>query len=309
MNIVTYGKGNLFQRYFVKTDFWKKYLENEGKNIIASIDSSEIDCLSYLDYDEIIVVTKKYYDEILCELLERGISKEIVRLFDDYKNHVEDTLFNYELFEGKKGVEIGGISSIFDRLYLRCEACDNVVFNLSTIWRDYRTGVYEWGGKRLGKVIEADATDLSIIDVETYDFVISSNNLEHIANPIRALEEFKRVCKKGGMIVVVVPRKEETFDHNRDYTDFEHILDDFVNKVSERDLTHLPEIIEKHDYKMDGDITLDKFKKRSLRNFENRGLHHHVFSPSTLRDMFEYENLSVEKVFRYERNYVILGYK
>ena len=109
--------------------------------------------------------------------------------------------------------------------------------------------------------------------------------------------------------MVVVPRKEETFDHNREYTSFEHILTDYKDCISEKDLTHLPEILEKHDYRMDLNIDPEQFRIRAEHNYENRGLHHHVFDMETLKKMFEYIGLLNHRVFRYERNYVIIASK
>ncbi len=79
---------------------------------------------------------------------------------------------------------------------------------------------------------------MSIIDKNSYDFLLSSNNLEHIANPLRALKEFYRILKPGGILLITVPVKEKNFDHNRQYTSFEHILLDYIKNTQEDDLTH-----------------------------------------------------------------------
>lgn len=48
-----------------------------------------------------------------------------------------------------------------------------------------------------------------------------------------------------------MPLKENCFEHNREYMLFEHLLEDYTHDIKEDDLTHLMEIIEKHDYAMD----------------------------------------------------------
>ena len=60
-----------------------------------------------------------------------------------------------------------------------------------------------------GDIYFQDATDLNKIDDSKYDFVICSNVLEHIANPLKALNEFKRVLKNG-FIAIIVPYYKHT---------------------------------------------------------------------------------------------------
>lgn len=72
-----------------------------------------------------------------------------------------------------------------------------------------------------------DATDLSGIDSNKYDFLISSNCLEHISNPIKAIKEWERVVKTGGHLLILVPNNKFGLDINRNITKFNHILNDF----------------------------------------------------------------------------------
>ena len=139
-----------------------------------------------------------------------------------------------------------------------------------------------------------------------YDFVLSSNNLEHIANPLKALKEFSRIVKPDGTILVLVPEKTETFDHNRDYTTFEHLLEDYKSDTGEDDLSHLPDIIEKHDYSLDPECGgKQKFIERAKKNLENRCLHHHVFEEETLRKSYKFAGIKVTHVKRIMGNWRI----
>jgi hypothetical protein len=71
--------------------------------------------------------------------------------------------------------------------------------------------------------------------------------------------------------------------------------EDYERETDERDLTHLAEILELHDLALDpGGKTKDNFHQRSLCNFENRCLHHHVFDERNSRELFEVVGLTIE---------------
>ncbi|MFV0495916.1 class I SAM-dependent methyltransferase [Mycobacterium sp.] len=187
------------------------------------------------------------------------------------------------LIEHKYGIEIGGPSALFRTvlpLYQLVEGLDGVNFGSETVWEGrLEAGEnFVYDENKRGHQYISEASDLSEIENEQYDFLLSSNCLEHVANAIKALNEWKRVIKPGGALVLVLPNKKSNFDHRRPVTKFEHLLEDFANDVGEDDLTHLDEILALHDLKRDppaGD--LENFRKRSLKNVENRTLHHHVF--------------------------------
>lgn len=208
----------------------------------------------------------------------------------------------YSLVEKKYGIEIGGPSSLFKTvlpLYRIVGGLDGVNFSTDTIWEgNIQAGdSFNYYREKSGRQFIADATDLSEIGDACYDFLLSSNCLEHVANPIKALKEWRRVIKAGGVMVLVLPRKESNFDHRRPVTSIEHLMDDFAAQVEEDDLTHLEEILALHDLGRDppaGD--LEHFRQRSLNNLQNRTLHHHVFDVALIEAMLaglEFEILDV----------------
>jgi len=220
-------------------------------------------------------------------------------------------------FLRKKGIEIGGPSPFFNKkgfmpIYGRSINLDGVNFAQSTIWTgeiDKKKG-YEVNGKRMGKQFILDTVDLTSIKNNSYDFVLSCNNIEHIANPLKAVEQWLSVLKPGGIFVIVAPRKESNFDHNRDIVDFEHLLKDYQNQTAEDDLTHLEEIITLHDLEMDKPAgTPEQFKNRSLKNYENRCLHHHVFDLEVLNKVVTHFKLSIIRKAQIDTDYVIIGQK
>lgn len=208
------------------------------------------------------------------------------------------TLPGYKIYQSylkdKRGLEVGGPSTIFETIlpvYQVVDSLDGVNFASNTVWEGAISagGTYGYHGRKKGTQYIADATNLSGIESSTYDFVLSSNCLEHVSNPIKAVKEWKRVLRPGGVFVLILPKKESNFDHKRPITKFEHLLDDYNCNRTEDDLTHLEEILAMHDLSIDppaGDF--EKFKKRSLDNFNNRTLHHHVFDTDLMRKVLDY---------------------
>lgn len=240
----------------------------------------------------------------------RNFKKNQIILINQLYYLYLDKIFYTDRFKGKAGIEIGGPSDMFCNIYGKCSACDNVNFSDKTVWWENKTGDFSYKGRQLGKSWILEATNMDKIGSESYDFVLSSNNLEHIANPLQAIKEFSRVVKIGGTILVTVPMKEKMFDHNRKYTEFEHLLSDYRNHVGEDDLTHLPEILENHDYLMDDACGgKELFLKRVMKNVENRCLHHQVFEEDCLRKCFVFAGISVIDFSEIMSNWLIIGEK
>ena len=193
---------------------------------------------------------------------------------------------------GKNGLEIGGPSKVFEEgiqplpIYPLVGSLDNCDFSRDTTWATHQDSYTFSPGKLPGKSIFRDASNLSSIAGHTYDFVLSSHNLEHFANPVKAIQEWKRVTRPGGGLIIVLPDYSRTFDHRRTPTSIDHIFEDFERDTQEDDLTHLPEILEKHDLSLDpGVSSAEAFHQRSLDNFNNRCLHHHVFDEANSREL------------------------
>lgn len=322
-NIIIYGLGQQFKEDF----FEKKILEKIQSvyDIIAVSDKRELteedqeklgwpfisrERISSIKYDLILITSKVYYDEIKEELInDYQINEKQIISTDELLKEVYNHFIHVNLFRNKAGVEIGGPTQFFsENIYKVCTSCDGINFSNKTEWWKQEANDYYFENIKLGQVIIADATKLISIPDDKYDFCISSNNLEHIANPLKALKEFKRIIKRNGILLIVVPMKSECFDHNRNFTLFEHILNDYNINIEESDLSHLPEILEKHDYKMDIPCGgKDNFYLRSIKNFENRCLHHHVFSISVLEKMFEYLDIKIIESGELAYDYFILG--
>jgi len=83
-------------------------------------------------------------------------------------------------------------------------------------------------GKALKVDIVASGDDIPLPD-ESQDFIVSSHVIEHFPNPIKALIEWDRLVRPGGIIFMIVPHKERTFDKGKENTLLEHLIKDFKN--------------------------------------------------------------------------------
>src|SRR5580704_11223036 len=194
--------------------------------------------------------------------------------------------------KNKRGLEIGGPSEVFRRwysplpIYDHIASLDNCDISRTTVWAAH-TDAYNFSpSKAPGKTIFCDGSDLSSVVDHSYDFILSSHNLEHFANPVKALREWRRVTRPGGGLILVLPNYARTFDHRRTPTTVDHMFEDFERNTPEDDLTHLPEILDKHDISLDpGAGSAEEFRRRSLDNVNNRCLHHHVFDQTNSREL------------------------
>lgn len=317
--LIIYGLGEMFRSMYDKkmNIFLSERYEivgyvDKNPDYIERIDS-DISTYSYVPqdilFDHICITSEKYYDEIKLEMIGKGISEGVILPKYFWRDIYTELYFPLERLNGM-GLEIGGPSVPFELIYNISKQCDGVNYDVSTVWGDNSKKVYEWESNAIGKQIIAEATDLSIIPNEYYDFVLSSNNLEHIANPIKALYEFKRILKCNGIIILLLPDKRNSFDHNREDTCFNHLLSDYKTDVDEHDMTHLNEILEKHDLSLDKEAgTFEQFIASSLDNYKNRCLHHHVFSTELLTDIADYFELNVIYNGEFDRNSCLIAEK
>jgi SAM-dependent methyltransferase len=177
---------------------------------------------------------------------------------------------------------------------------DNCLYSATTIWTGDvgEGGAFVWQrGKQPGIQIICDATDLQPVKNSRYDCVISCHSLEHVANPLRALAEWKRVLTDEGLLLLILPHKDGTFDWRRPVTPLDHLVEDYEREVGEDDLTHLPEILELHDLSKDLPAgTKEQFRERCLANRVHRAMHHHVFDTLAALQTVNYTGFQILRV-------------
>jgi SAM-dependent methyltransferase len=182
-------------------------------------------------------------------------------------------------------------------IYPIASSVDNCTFAERTVWQGEvekgRTFSYE-ASRSPGWQYIYDATDLARIPDESYDAVLASHVIEHIANPLLALAEWRRVLRRAGILILVVPHREMTFDHRRPVTSLEHLIDDFERGVAEDDSTHVAEFIELFDLDRDPERrTREELAATTARFVENRCMHHHVFDSALVVRMLDRAGLEL----------------
>ena len=117
----------------------------------------------------------------------------------------------------------------------------------------------------------------------------------------------KRVIRDDSLIIVIVPHKDITFDHKREITCLDSLIQYFNEHVKEGEIFHLnlERIYKDYDLAFDppaGD--LNSFKARTLENMSNRALHQTVFNTQLLLEMFNWAKIKI----LYVRTSLIIGH-
>lgn len=137
-----------------------------------------------------------------------------------------------------------------------------------------------------------DSSTLFFAKDETLDFVCSSHVLEHLANPLKAINEWKRVLKQGGIIYAGVPDKRHTFDRKRPRTSLSHLIDDLNNNVDQTDKTHLPEYLDNWEKKDSCENAEEQVKESVMENPESL-IHHHAWVVDDIKEILQYMGLNI----------------
>lgn len=214
---------------------------------------------------------------------------------------------------GKRGLEIGGPSFVFESalpVYRDIKSLDNCVFAEVTHWEGERRAGQTFqfdSGSRTGNNYITEGATLDGIGDEQYDFVLSSHCLEHIANPLKGLENWKRVLTAGGFLLLVLPDKHRTFDYRRPITPLAHLVDDYDCNTGENDMSHVEEFVTLWNYrKYPIARSVDEHRQRYKDNYRQRLLHHHVFDLKSAVAMVNHARFRILSSERLLPNHLII---
>jgi SAM-dependent methyltransferase len=92
--------------------------------------------------------------------------------------------------------------------------------------------------------VDLDTEGLRVFADASFDAVIASHVLEHVADPIAAILEIDRVLRPGGLAVIVMPDRHLTFDRVREPTTLAHLLDEHDRGTAVVDEEHIRDFCE-----------------------------------------------------------------
>lgn len=71
-----------------------------------------------------------------------------------------------------------------------------------------------------------------------FDFVFASHVLEHMPDAIGVLKEWMRVIRPGGVLFLILPHADRTFDRHREKTKLSHHIKDHEKLLAQPDHSH-----------------------------------------------------------------------
>ena len=219
-----------------------------------------------------------------------------------------------EPVQGVAVLEVGGPTAAFCAgglvpVYEAATGVDNVQWSDDTVWHGEQRGRFTPDGRALGDVHLVDGGTLEGLPDEHYGAVVSAHVIEHLANPLRALEAWRRVARDDAGLIVGAPHREGTFDHRRPVTSLEHLVEDLERGTGEDDLSHLEETLRLHDRGRDAEEgDFETWAQRRRDNLRHRVLHHHVFTTASLVEVLAYAGVEVLAVeTRYPHDIWVAG--
>jgi SAM-dependent methyltransferase len=179
-----------------------------------------------------------------------------------------------------QGLEIGALHSpMIKHPRMRVEYVDRLSVS------ELRAQYPELAGHELVEPdILADGETLEGVPDGKYDFLIASHVLEHMRNPLRALESWCRVVRPGGLIYLPVPDKRFTFDERRPRTTLEHLIADYRAPSPQRDFEHFLDYAA-YVNGQSGDEAIAEARRLVEVDYS---IHFHVFVPEDVVGLLEW---------------------
>lgn len=134
-----------------------------------------------------------------------------------------------------------------------------------------------------------DVDRLDMFEGESLDFVIASHVLEHLAEPLGFLGEMHRVLRPGGLAVVLMPNRHESFDCTRAPTSIAHLVEEHRAGVSRVDDDHLEDFFLHADRGSSRTIAPDPDDEDAFRDWHRmRSIHVHCWNEDEFYSVITY---------------------
>ena len=215
MRVVVYGVGKEYekQKVFLEKEYEIVAVTDQNSEVLKKFDNSVIlSKLNTVEYDNIYITSSKYYDEIRQNLIENiGISEEkIISPFDVWwhisNSDTRDRWVKQQLrsFNDGKSILDAGAGNCRYKKY-----CSHLMYS-SQDFGEYDdsprekgiNGVDKWESKKCDIIC-----DIAKIPVEdgNFDYVMCTEVLEHVKDPVVVVKELSRVLKTGGELLLTAP--------------------------------------------------------------------------------------------------------
>jgi predicted SAM-dependent methyltransferase len=122
------------------------------------------------------------------------------------------------------------------------------------------------------------------IDDASQDFIIANHVLEHVEDPLKALESMARVLRPKGIAYIALPDKRFTFDKDRVLTPLEHLIQDHREGPDWSLKSHYEEWCRC----VDGLSGVDHAQKMTLMVSQRSNIHFHVWDYPAMMELFSY---------------------
>jgi SAM-dependent methyltransferase len=199
--------------------------------------------------------------------------------FRKYGSHIRDFLAQQYLCGS--GIEIGALNR-------PCKVPEGTkVLHVDSKTTEELMKYYarEMHGQTVVQVdLVTDAQRLAGIESGSQDFAAANQVLEHLENPLLAVENLLRVVKRGGIVFLSLPEKRYTFDSGRPVTPFEHILEDYRQGPEASREAHYREWVELVDKVAPGEAAEHL---NILMNVLHYPIHFHVWTQFEMWEMFD----------------------
>lgn len=135
--------------------------------------------------------------------------------------------------------------------------------------------------------IIADGTTLDGVASGTLDFIIANHLIEHLENPLLALEIWYAKLRPGGVVFMAVPDKRVTFDKHRPLTPLSHLIDDYRAGAQERKARSVAHFHETAEL-IEGRTGTDAENRVAALRAANYSIHHHVWTFESFVEVLHY---------------------
>lgn len=140
-------------------------------------------------------------------------------------------------------------------------------------------------------IVDLNKDALGPVASMSEDFIVASHVLEHLANPLRAIDDFHRVLRPGGTLLILLPDRRRTFDRDRRPTALEHVVADFETGTDEVDDEHIVEFLTNTG--IDSEIlkameTDPRYREAVLAPHRDRSIHVHCWTLEEFVPVIEY---------------------